>query len=415
MRFIVSQKGSREHFLAARALFRMGMLAHMVVDWYAPQGRLGKILEKSSSKVISRAFSVRAKEIPDNLITPLNLIGLKDRIRNNILKHVGRSAEATLKGDIQFATAVSRLKMPQHDAFFGFSYSSLEALREETRKRVFCVLDQIDPGEKEHEIIRDESLRWGEYVAHRVKEMPRQLYERLHEEWRLADMIIVNSEWSRECNIEKGAPKEKVVVLPLAYEPLESNANREICDTEQILSSNIHGKVRILWVGRITLQKGIQYLVEAARLLKDDPVEFLVAGDSDISQSSMRSAPSNIRWLGKVSSVEKERLFRSSTAFVLPTLSDGFAMTQLEALSSGLPVIVTPNCGRVVEEGKTGFVIPPRDPKALADTILRFVHCPDLKNKMSLDCKNAVKSYSLDAYGCRLADFINKFSQDWIR
>lgn len=95
-----------------------------------------------------------------------------------------------------------------------------------------------------------------------------------------------------------------------------------------------------------------------------------------------------------------------SDVFVLPTLSDGFAITQLEALAHGLPVITTPNCGRVVEDGKTGFIVPPRDSQKLAEAILRFVRNRDLVRQMRPHCLEAVKSYSIKSYGERLKKLI---------
>ncbi|MGA3142393.1 MAG: glycosyltransferase family 4 protein [Verrucomicrobiota bacterium] len=403
MKILVSQKGAREHFLAARALHRRGMLAHMVVDWYAPLGRAARFLGNSRWRALSRAFSTRTDELPDEMITALNFVGFKDRIRGQIAKRMGGRSEAILKGDIEYASAVARLPLPAHDVFFGYSYASLETMRKEKANGKTCVLDQIDPGEKEHEIIREEQSRWPKYVVRPDERIPRAVYDRLHEEWLLADIIIVNSEWSRQCNLEKGAPAEKMKVLPLAYEirPREQESGRRY---------DLSQPVRILWVGRITLQKGIQYLIEAAKILVGTPVEFLIAGESAITKAAVCSAPKNIKWLGKITNLQKENLYSSSTVFVLPTLSDGFALTQLEAMAHGLPVITTPNCGRVVEEGKTGFIIPPCDPQALADAILRFLRHPSLAREMASACREAVKAFSVETYGKQLVEIIEKHS-----
>ena len=69
-------------------------------------------------------------------------------------------------------------------------------------------------------------------------------------------------------------------------------------------------------------------------------------------------------------------------------------------------MIATPNCGRVVENGKTGFIIAARDTQALADAILRFVHTPGLAVEMGSHCREAVKAYSVDAYAKRLIEII---------
>jgi glycosyltransferase involved in cell wall biosynthesis len=406
---IIVQKGSREHFLAARALYRRGMLGQLVVDWYAPSNPLLRwILSCGSGRRRQAALAVRADEIPDSLVQPNRINGLLGRWKQSISPSGRSPYERALQADIAFTKTVARLNLPPHDVFFGYSYMSLEVLREEKRRGKLCVLDQIDPGEKEHEIIREEQSRWRQFVVHPDAVIPPLVYQRLHEEWRLADIIIVNSEWSRQCNIEKGAPEGKLFVVPLAY---EADSNPSIlADREPFLKAppSASDTVRILWVGRVTLQKGIQYLIEAARLLKREAIEFLIAGETSISRKAMADAPDNVRWLGKVTHAQKEELYDSATAFVLPTLSDGFALTQLEALAHGLPVIATPNCGRVVEDGKTGFIVPPRDPQALADAILKFAAGRNLSASMAPACRIAVQAYSIENYGQRLVEIIDK-------
>ena len=75
---------------------------------------------------------------------------------------------------------------------------------------------------------------------------------------------------------------------------------------------------------------------------------------------------------------EAANWYRKADLFVLPTLSDGFAITQLEAMSHGLPVITTPCCGEVVSDGVDGFIVAPRDAEALAKTFLRYLAEPGL-------------------------------------
>jgi glycosyltransferase involved in cell wall biosynthesis len=101
-------------------------------------------------------------------------------------------------------------------------------------------------------------------------------------------------------------------------------------------------------------------------------------------------------------------LYQHSDVFVLPTLSDGFAITQLEAMAYGLPLIVTPNCGRVVEDGVTGFIVPPRDSATLADAIMRFVLNPNLGAAMSARCLERAKAFSVESYGRKLADILER-------
>jgi glycosyltransferase involved in cell wall biosynthesis len=85
-----------------------------------------------------------------------------------------------------------------------------------------------------------------------------------------------------------------------------------------------------------------------------------------------------VRFLGPVDKATAQRLYRDSDVFLFPTLSDGFGLTQLEALGAGLPVIASRNCGRVVEDRVSGLVLPEVTPKAIADAIMELVRDRDL-------------------------------------
>nr|WP_272505064.1 glycosyltransferase family 4 protein [Salinibacter ruber] len=129
------------------------------------------------------------------------------------------------------------------------------------------------------------------------------------------------------------------------------------------------GPLRVLWLGRVNLRKGIQYLVEAAGEMEDDLLQFDVVGPLKITEEVVDQAPSNMTFHGRVPRDEVSDYYRNADVFVLPTLSDGFAITQLEAMAHGLPVVTTPNCGRVVTDGEDGWIIPPRDSDVLAETL----------------------------------------------
>src|SRR5262249_32185199 len=129
------------------------------------------------------------------------------------------------------------------------------------------------------------------------------------------------------------------------------------------------GPLHVLWLGNVILRKGIQYLLEAARLLAGKQVVITVAGPVHISPEAVQSAPANVKFIGKVTRDQTAGRYKEADVFVLPTISDGFAITQLEAMSHGLPVITTPNCGQVVSDGIDGRIVPIRDAKALAEAI----------------------------------------------
>ena len=192
--------------------------------------------------------------------------------------------------------------------------------------------------------------------------VPSFYYERLAREWELASIVVVNSAWSKTALIQQGVPAEKVEIVPLAYEPVtESPGDR----------AGVRPLV-VLWLGSVILRKGIQYLLEAARLLRDHPLEIIVAGPVHIAEAAVASGTENVRFVGRISRDRAADYYRAADVFVLPTISDGFAITQLEAMAHGLPVIATPNCGEVVTHGDDGLIVPPFSGLALAEAILEL-------------------------------------------
>jgi glycosyltransferase involved in cell wall biosynthesis len=143
-------------------------------------------------------------------------------------------------------------------------------------------------------------------------------------------------------------------------------------------------------------------------LLEREQIHFDVVGPIGILPGAVASAPRNMTFHGPVTRDHAAEWYRQADVFVLPTLSDGFALTQLEALVHGLPVIVTPNCGQVVEEGKTGFIVPARDAQALTNAILRFLRYPGLAREMAPACLEAVKAFSVETYGKQLVAITEK-------
>jgi glycosyltransferase involved in cell wall biosynthesis len=418
-----SQIGAREHYAVARALHQQGLLAGLVTDWYAFGGNGGQRSEVRDQKpvrqtsdfrlltTVIRSPAARAAccvEIPDDLVQAFPWRSLLWKWRRRQMAKQGCVYEGYAQTDAAFAVAVAQLKLPPHDVFFGYSYASLEMLQAEKKREVLTVLDQIDPGPAEFRLVAEEMRRHPE-LAGGPSDFPTAYYERNQREWKLADIIVVNSEWSREAIIAEGADSAKIEVLPLAYEAGGENWEAGIGNRKSEIA------LRVLWLGQVNVRKGIHYLMQAARLLERENVQFDVVGPIGILSGAVAAAPRNMTFHGPVSRDYAAAWFRQADVFVLPTLSDGFALTQLEALAHGIPVIITPNCGRVVEEGKTGFIVPPRDPQALTEAILQFVRRRELALEMAPACRAATTAYSIETLGQRLVAMVKKHQANHVR
>ena len=155
------------------------------------------------------------------------------------------------------------------------------------------------------------------------------------------------------------------------------------------------GPLTVLWLGTVNLRKGIPYLVGAARLLQRTNIRFIVAGPIEISRHALAGAPANISFVGRVTRDQAADYYRQADVFVLPTISDGFAITQVEAMAHGLPVITTPNCGRVVTPAIDGLVVPVGDERALAEAIAKLDADRQLLHEMSLQAVVKARTFRL--------------------
>lgn len=392
LQVVCAQKGAREHFLAPIALHRKQALARLIVDWYPP--KVIRSIRGLTTGAWRRALDAYPAGLDRRYIQSHNLWGLRYRMRHMLGARGGPNYEALLSDDRHFARGVARSSMPPHDVFFGYSYASLEAIASEKERGVGTIVDQIDPGELEYRIVEEEMRLWPDYAQTTITP-PQAYFDRARAEWGLADVVVVNSDWTKDALIEEGVPANKIVVLPLAYE-LPEAPNALACD---LTDGHRRRRLTVLWLGSVIVRKGIQYLVAAAKQLQKEPIDFLVAGPIGISDKAIAEAPPNMHWLGPIPRGQASQFYQESDVFVLPTLSDGFAITQIEAMAHGVPVVATPNCGRVVEDGKTGFVVPARDSVALANALSVLAYDRDLLREMSLACRSSAANFGIDRYG----------------
>jgi glycosyltransferase involved in cell wall biosynthesis len=284
----------------------------------------------------------------------------------------------------RFATAASKYISDSHDLFLGFTSASLEALKAANRIGIRTVLDQIDAAGIAFDLATEEEGRFPK-LSHGSLPRPSRYFARVSEEWQQASQVIVNSQWSKRALMREGVPEAKIAVVPLAFDPGRGGRVRLAWT----------GELKVLWLGALSLQKGLGYAIQAAEKLLGLPVSFTFAGPCDVRKSGL-VLPSNCQYIGAVPRPEARRLYDEHDVFIFPTLSDGFGLTQVEALGFGLPVIATPCCGEVVEHEKSGLLIPPRDAKSLAEGIQRLIEDPDLLPRMSAAAIVRSKDFQAD-------------------
>jgi glycosyltransferase involved in cell wall biosynthesis len=404
----VAQIGARENYAAARAFAPLGRLNRLYTDIWCRVGagllRRGPALLRTlagrvhsavpSGRVISFGTGAILGEIQARIRPARTPAGLYDEYLR-----VGRWFDGRVTAHL-----ARRPPPAGPSAFFAYNTGCLESVRLLRARGVVTVVDQIDPARVEYDIVRAEAAKWPGW-ADAPPAIPDAYFDRLAAEWEAADAVVVNSAWSADALVTQGVPRKKVHVVPLAYDPpgrAESASDLSNADSVRSPSRLGGGPLVVLWLGNVILRKGIQYLVEAARRLAGQPIRFVVVGPIGISQSAISAAPPNMEFLGRTTRDRTAAAYGAADLFVLPTLSDGFAITQLEAMAHGLPVIATPNCGAVVEHGKDGLVVPAGDAVALAAAIAELADDADRRCEMGRNAVVKSRTFSLAAFADRL-------------
>ncbi len=139
------------------------------------------------------------------------------------------------------------------------------------------------------------------------------------------------------------------------------------------------GKLRLLFAGSLSQRKGLADLFGSFKLLKRSDVELVVLGAPKQPMDFYYSQYPDFVYESPRSHKEVIQLMQSCDALALPSLVEGCALVQQEAMSCGLPIIITPNTGgnHLIEDGKQGFIVPIRAPEKIAEKIDWFAEHRD--------------------------------------
>lgn len=166
------------------------------------------------------------------------------------------------------------------------------------------------------------------------------------------------------------------------------------------LSDKVYGKKQVLFLGRICKDKGIGELFSCIRRLheKDEQVKLLLGGiweDMQLKEEALKY-PECFSYLGWIGGEEKEKALFESDVFVLPSYYEGQPVSVLEAMASACAVVATRVGGipEMIEDGKTGLLIEPRDEKTLEDALEKVLTNPTLAENMG----KCARTHAADHY-----------------
>ncbi|MBI2935857.1 MAG: glycosyltransferase family 4 protein [Chloroflexi bacterium] len=217
------------------------------------------------------------------------------------------------------------------------------------------------------------------------------------EEYEAADYILVNSRYVVDTFIQAGIAPDKLVCVPHGI--LTSHFSR---------APKEDGQFRILYVGMLSLEKGVHHLLEAvSRLKAEDHADvdlWLVGKILPEVQTFLRRYRGLFKAVGPVPRVKLPWYYSQASVLVLPSLQEGFGLVVPEAMACGVPVICTPTgAAEVVREGVDGFIVPFADPEALRQRLLNLYRRPEEVARLGHNAYQRAQEFSVDAYGERLS------------
>ncbi len=226
------------------------------------------------------------------------------------------------------------------------------------------------------------------------------------------DAIVVYGEHGKKFLVEKGITPEKIFI---AWQTVDNELyGRSISEEEiKLLKEKLaipDNKKNILYVGRLLKLKGIEYLLEALKMLENfrNDFVFIVVGDGELRQTIETYCKENnidYRLVGLVPYNELPVYYKIARVLVLPsittkTFKEPWGLVVNEAFNQGCPAIVTDavgaGVGGLVKDGINGFVIPERNAQELAKTITSILTDEVLYKKLSMNAKEEIKNWTYE-------------------
>jgi glycosyltransferase involved in cell wall biosynthesis len=230
-----------------------------------------------------------------------------------------------------------------------------------------------------------------------------ELERRLAAEFAAADRVLVGSKYAAGTFRAAGFEASRLAVIPFGV------------DTRLFapeVAAPLRG-FRVLYVGRLTVLKGLQQLLDAFSASAEPDWTLCLVGNPGPDTPPLRVRRGRLEHDRNMPRIALPAVYRDAHVFVLPTLGEGMGLVALEAMACGLPVVVTPNGpDEVVRDGIDGFVVPAGDAVALAERLRVLAGSPDLRARMGAAARERSLAFGWPTYAQRVAELVEALHQE---
>jgi glycosyltransferase involved in cell wall biosynthesis len=336
-------------------------------------------------RFVTTIFDRREPGVPPERVVEIPLAAHAARLIRR-LPLPGAQVWAYLVGDNWFDRSARRYA-GDADIYHAFNHHALHGMRAAKSAGAVSVVERASA----HPVVQDALLR-EEFARFglRYPAANRWIVAKHLREYAETDWIVVPSEFVYRTMVAGGVPASKLRLLPLGV------------DTERFRPADGHdGVFRVLFVGAISLQKGLPYLLEGFRLagLPRGRSELVLVGAPAPDAGAFLPRYEGLyRHVPFTTHENLAALYQSASVFVLPSLQDGFGMVAYEAAACGVPVIVSENVGASVPDGEGGFVVPIRDAEAIADKLAYLYAHEAIRRRMGTAAREHVSRRTWAGY-----------------
>lgn len=400
-KIIVAHPGRQHSFRLATALKKNGMLSCYVTTIYNKKSswlmRLVKLfLSKDNLK---RANNRKNSFLEDtDVIQYFEFRGMVEALLARIDKSHRVYRFMQRHDSDRFGIKVAKLAIKENaDAVVMYDSNATAGFRYLKNKapHIVRILDvSIAPRPYMKEIYQKEIQNSGNNDLKKENEylwQPKHLF-RNQSEIDDADYFLAASQFVKEGLIHCGAKEEQIKLIPYGANVI-SNIEKKNC------KENV--KCKFLFVGQVNYRKGITYLLDVISEM-EDTAELTVVGaynPDDWFVKKYKEA-TNIHFTSLVTFDKMQKIYEQSDVFVIPSFAEGMAQVGIEAMACGLPIICTFNSGvsDLVEEGKSGFIIPCGDKEALKSRMIWFLENKPKIHEMGTYARDKARLYSWEHY-----------------
>jgi glycosyltransferase involved in cell wall biosynthesis len=402
---VVHPTGNPNAYNVAIALGEAGLL-HEVITTIGYNSKasishyLNRIPEGIRNRIVRR-LKHRSWTVPETVAVKLH--PWQEIIRLTLTRtHFNRTLGFSAMGPFNWvSTSLDRHVAQYHlqglSAIYGYEDVAAETFQEAKQQGILCLYDlPIAFYQTSYNIHLEEAQRFPNLApALQAAREPSFKIERKHREVQLADLIFVPSSFVRNSLLDAGINSNKIYLLPFGA-PIDYFFPQPKTDN----------CFRALFVGRVGPRKGVHYLLKAWQELQLPEAELVLVGVNEFPEQFFAAYQDMCRYVPFISHASLNHYYSSASVFVFPSLVEGLALVQLEAMACGIPIITTPNSGGtdILADGVEGFIIPIRDVEALKEKLEWCYRHPQELAEMGRAARRKAEQLTWDLYRKKLVD-----------